>query len=259
MSSSAPAATPRGIFSRADGRDRIAVPFWNGLLSALAAVAIGVAGLFITLVVLIFAAVLITGTMPDLNPGHPFVAATEAVVYVAAGAYAWWRLRKIGRNPFHPLTAHDVRTILIGVAALVVVRIGTAAQLILTNQTKHVQSGFEHFNVVTKVPTTTYIAVTLAVVSAVILAPIVEEMIFRALLFGALAPRVGVLGGALITALAFGAIHGDPILFPTLAALGFVAALAYAATGNLWVAVILHSLNNALGMVFLIGASLHAK
>ena len=52
-------------------------------------------------------------------------------------------------------------------------------------------------------------------------------------------------------------MHGDPVLFPTLAALGFVNALAYAATGNLWVRIILHALNNALGAALLIAASLH--
>ena len=53
-----------------------------------------------------------------------------------------------------------------------------------------------------------------------VLAPIVEEMIFRGLLFGALAPRLGIIASALITALIFGAVHGDLVLFPTLAALG---------------------------------------
>ena len=52
-------------------------------------------------------------------------------------------------------------------------------------------------------------------------------------------------------------MHGDAILFPTLAALGFVSAIAYAATGNLWVSVTLHAFNNAIGAVFHITTSLH--
>ena len=36
-----------------------------------------------------------------------------------------------------------------------------------------------------------------------------EEMLFRGLLFGALAPRIGVLAAALVSALLFGAAHGD--------------------------------------------------
>jgi membrane protease YdiL (CAAX protease family) len=194
--------------------------------------------------------------MPSLTPGHPLVAATELIFYIAAGWLAFRRMRTTGHNPFRRLHPTEVRTILLGITALLILRIGTAVQLILTNQTKHVQAGFEHFDVVTKAPTLTTLTIALAVLSMVILGPIVEELIFRGLLFGALAPRLGVLASALITALIFGAVHGDLVLFPTLAALGFVAALAYAATGNLWVPITLHMLNNALGAVFLVSTSL---
>jgi membrane protease YdiL (CAAX protease family) len=213
----------------------------NGTLSTLGAIAIGFAATFIATIVLIFAAVLATGTTPSLKPGHPLLAATELIFYAAAGWFAWWRLRATNAPRFHPLHAHDMRAILLGLAALFVVRIGTTLQLMLTNQTNHVQAGFEHFDVVSKVPSFTAISVTLAVVTMVAAAPVVEEIVFRGLLFGALAPRLGVLASALITAILFGAAHGDPILFPTLAALGFVAALAYAATGNLWVSITLHA------------------
>jgi membrane protease YdiL (CAAX protease family) len=249
------ASTPR-VFTRADGRDRVAIPFWNGILSALAAIAIGFAVALVIGIVLTIAVVLATGNTPSVTPGHPFTATIELVMYAAGGWFAWWRLRKAGRNPFRPLHAHEIRTVMIGVAVLVLVRIGTGVQLLLTNQTKHVQAGFEHFDVVTHAPTITAIGVSLGVMSMVMLAPIVEETIFRGLLFGALVQRLGVLASALITALIFGAVHGDPILFPTLAALGFVAALAYAATGNLWVPITLHALNNALGAISLVGASL---
>jgi membrane protease YdiL (CAAX protease family) len=218
---------------------------------------IGFAAAFIATIALIFAVVLTTGNMPSLTPGHPLVAATELIFYAVSGWFAYRRMRTTGHNPFRRLHPTEVRAILLGVTALLILRIGTAAQLILTNQTKHVQAGFEHFDVVTKAPTLTTLTVGLAVLSMVILGPIVEELIFRGLLFGALAPRLGVLASALITALIFGAVHGDLVLFPTLAALGFVAALAYAATGNLWVPITLHALNNALGAVFLVGASLH--
>ena len=90
----------------------------------------------------------------------------------------------------------------------------------------------------------------------VAIGPLVEEMVFRGLLFGALAPRIGVLLGALVSALLFGLAHGDPVLFPALAALGFVNALLYARTANLTVPVALHGLSNALGAAFLIASSL---
>ncbi|MDQ6941447.1 MAG: CPBP family intramembrane metalloprotease [Candidatus Eremiobacteraeota bacterium] len=242
-------------FTREDGRERIAIPFWRGVLYALGSIAIGFAVMMIALIVMIFAVVLITGNTPSMNPGHPVIAASEVVFYIGGGWFAWWGLRKTGLRPFRKITRRDGRAILLGIAALFLVRILTGVVLVLSNQTKHVQAGFEHFDVSSKTPGITPIAVSLAILSMVVIAPIVEEIVFRGLLFGALAGRLGILGSALITALLFGAVHGDPILFPSLVAIGFVAALAYAATGNLWVAIALHALNNSLGAIFLVATS----
>jgi membrane protease YdiL (CAAX protease family) len=243
-------------FTRADGRERTAIPFCPGVLFAVGSIAIGFAVGTLALFLMTFAVVLGTSHAPSMNSGHPVLAATGVVFYAAGGCFAWWGLRKCGRQPFRRLTGRDGRAILIGIAMLFIARIGMAAQLIFTNQTKHVQAGFEHFDVTSKTPAITTIAVSLAVVSLVIIAPIVEEMVFRGLLFGALAGRLGVLGSAVITALLFGAVHGDPVLFPSLAAIGFISALAYAATGNLWVSIILHAGSNAIGAIFIVADSL---
>jgi membrane protease YdiL (CAAX protease family) len=244
-------------FTREDGRERIAIPFWHGVLFAIGSIAIGFVVLIVALIVTIFAVVLSTGNSPSMNPGHPVPAAAEVFFYIGGGSFAWWGLRATGLRPFRGLTRRDVRAILIGLAALFLVRVATGIALVLTAETKHVQSGFEHFDVTSKTPGITSISVALAVLSLVVIAPVVEEIVFRGLLFGALAARLGVLGSAVVTALLFGAVHGDMVLFPTLAAMGFVTALAYAATGNLWVAIALHAANNALGAVFIVGGSLH--
>ncbi len=183
------------------------------------------------------------------------IAAAEVIFYVAGGWFAWWGLRKMGIPALRKLAGQDVRAIFVGVAALFLLRIGTGVLLVLTGQAQHVQAGFEHFDVTSKTPTVTTISISLAVLSLVVIAPIVEEIVFRGLLFGALAARLGVVASALVTALLFGAVHGDPVLFPSLAAMGFITALAYAATGNLWVAITLHALNNALGAAFLLATS----
>jgi membrane protease YdiL (CAAX protease family) len=245
------------ILTSADGRERIAVPFWNGVLSALAAVVVGFLAAVPVAIALVVTVIAITGRTPSLNPGHPLAVAIGVIFYAACGAFAWWRLRTTGSNPLRKPNGREIRVILIGVVALVLVRVALVAQLMATHQTKHVQTGLENFDVITKNPTITAISVVLTVVSMVVLAPIIEEIVFRGLLFGALAPRIGVLASALITALLFGAVHGDVVLFPALAALGFIAALAYAATGNLTVAIALHAINNSLGAAVLIGKSLH--
>ena len=242
--------------THADARERVAVPFWNGIVSAIASIMVGFAASLIAMVVLVFAAVLITGQLPSVDPGHPLLASTEIVFYAVSGWFAWWRLRAIGRPLFAPFGRREVRAFLLGTGALVLLRIGTAVQLILTGQTNHVQAGFEHFSVVTKNPTLTALEIALVIVTTVVLGPLVEEIVFRGFLFGALAPRIGVIAAALVSALLFGAAHADPVLFPSLAALGLIAAFAYAATGNLWVSIALHATHNALSAIVLIASSL---
>lgn len=237
-------------------RERVAVPFWGGILSALAAVAMGMAIATIAGVLLIFAIVLVTGKAPSTTAGHPLNAMLGILFYVATGAVAWRKLRSTNHPVFRAPTRRDVRAILIGIAALFAVHIATGVQLVMTHQTKHVQAGFEHFSVAARTPSLTIASVTLTVLTLVILAPVVEEMVFRGLIFGALAPRIGVLAAAFLSAILFGLVHGDQVLFPTLAALGFINALVYANTGNLIVPITLHALNNAIAATALIAASL---
>ena len=248
--------TRPALFTRADGRERIGISFWDGMVSAVAGTAIGFVAAVVATFVLVVAVVLATGHAPSRTPGHPLVALSELVFYGACGMFVWYRLRSLGRTFFRPLNGRDVRVLLLGIVALFAIRFGTVALLIVSNQTKHVQAGFEHFSVTSTAPTVTAFSVVLAVATMVVVAPVVEEIVFRGLLFGALAPRLGVFAAAVVTALLFGFVHGDPVLFPALAALGFVAALAYAATGNLIVPIILHALNNTLGAAFLIATSL---
>ncbi len=132
-------------------------------------------------------------------------------------------------------------------------------QLMLAHQSHHVQSGFEHFSVIARTPVITALSVGITVLTLVVLGPIVEEVVFRGLLFGALARPLGVILSALVSAVLFGAGHGDLVLFPSLAALGFIGALAYAATGNLTVSVLLHAINNAFGALFLIVDSIQPR
>ncbi|MDB5039972.1 MAG: family intrarane metalloprotease [Candidatus Eremiobacteraeota bacterium] len=244
------------IFTRADGRERVAVPLWDGILSAFGSIAIGFGAALLAMIPIFLAAVLTLGTLPSTAPGHPLLSLVEIVFYCAGGWFAWSRLRAARGMPFRPLTAADVRVAALSIAALLIVRAATVVQLVLTNQTKHVQSGFEHFSVATHVPALTAISVGLAVLGMVVLGPLVEEIVFRGLLFGALAPRLGVIGAAALTAILFGAAHGDLVLFPSLAALGFVAALSYAASGNLTVPLLVHVFNNTFASAILVAGSL---
>lgn len=234
---------------------RIAVSFWPGVLSALGSVGVGLIAAFVATVIGIVAGILVLGSVPSTEPGHLVTGGAELVFYAAGGWFAWAILRRLRPGALRPLHRTDGRIILYGLGALVAIRVATAVGLTLTRQSAHVQSGFENFSVASSVPGITAVAVVLALLTMVAAGPVVEEIVFRGLLFGALARPLGVFGAALISAALFAGVHGDAVLFPTLAALGFVSALSYAATGNLAVPIVLHAANNVLATIALIAGS----
>lgn len=77
-----------------------------------------------------------------------------------------------------------------------------------------------------------------------IVAPIVEETVFRGLLYGWLRRHLGVATSVAISALAFSAAHGIAILIPALALTGIVLALVYERSRSLWPPIIVHAVFN---------------
>ncbi|WP_338288827.1 type II CAAX endopeptidase family protein [Luteolibacter sp. LG18] len=87
---------------------------------------------------------------------------------------------------------------------------------------------------------------TVALVSACLMAPIAEEIVYRGVLFRSLGNRFGILAGALLSAGAFALVHFyDLYGLASVGAFGFTCALVYAATRNLPTAIVLHLLYNA--------------
>ncbi len=78
-----------------------------------------------------------------------------------------------------------------------------------------------------------------------VVAPIVEEIVFRGLLFGWLRPRWGIAVAAAASALGFAAAHGIPLLIPALFLQGVIFALVYERSGSLWPPIIMHGVFNA--------------
>jgi len=232
----------------------IGVPFWSGIGAIVAALLIGFAGGLLFAIVI----AICTGGSPDFTPGHLTDSLFTFVFYGLSGAFAWWALNKLHGGVLHALTRRDVIVALAGVCVVFAVRIIGGLILVALNAGDHVQAGFENFSVATSQPSTTALAAILATVSLVIVAPIVEEVIFRGLLFGALSRPLGIAFAAIVSGLLFGALHGDLIFFPLLAALGIINAVVYARTQNLAVPMIVHAANNAIGALFLIPLALHA-
>jgi membrane protease YdiL (CAAX protease family)/uncharacterized RDD family membrane protein YckC len=86
--------------------------------------------------------------------------------------------------------------------------------------------------------------------SAVVIAPLTEEMFFRGFVFGGIRARHGFWVGAVISSLIFGAVHAGtgPAAIPFLAVLGGTFAYLYERAGSLWPAVIAHAINNVLAI-----------
>ncbi|HUQ29716.1 MAG TPA: CPBP family intramembrane glutamic endopeptidase [Usitatibacter sp.] len=81
------------------------------------------------------------------------------------------------------------------------------------------------------------------VLLATTIAPVMEELVFRGLLFAAWQRQMGWVASALLTSLVFGLFHGA-VLPQFLASIIFICVLRR--TGSLWAPIILHAATNAL-------------
>lgn len=82
--------------------------------------------------------------------------------------------------------------------------------------------------------------------------PLVEELIFRGLLFQWLRGRLGPVGGALISAVLFGGLHWPSGQAVWAGLVGFALALLFHRSGSLWTAVAAHSGNNAMAIILVL-------
>ncbi|HUN29571.1 MAG TPA: CPBP family intramembrane glutamic endopeptidase [Alphaproteobacteria bacterium] len=89
-------------------------------------------------------------------------------------------------------------------------------------------------------------------VFACVLAPLMEETIFRVFLFNAMRSHFGFWPGAVISGLCFGIAHGDPIASLPLALGGVILAFVYYRTNNAFASMVTHGLFNSYTILALI-------
>jgi hypothetical protein len=80
-------------------------------------------------------------------------------------------------------------------------------------------------------------------------APVVEELFFRGVLYGWLRSRLPVAFAIVISAAFFAAAHVIPVLLPALFVVGIILATAYELSGSLWISILLHALQNSLAVI----------
>ncbi len=91
----------------------------------------------------------------------------------------------------------------------------------------------------------------LYVLTAVIVAPLFEELMFRGLIFPYLVKRVGLAKGTLLVSVLFAVMHFHLPSFAPLFLLSAALCLAYWRTGSLWVVVGMHAIFNAISILAL--------
>lgn len=84
-----------------------------------------------------------------------------------------------------------------------------------------------------------------------LIAPILEEIIFRKIIFGSLYKRFNFFISALISAFIFGIIHGEPQHILIYAGMGFVFAFLYVKTKRIIVPIIVHMAMNSTTVLLL--------
>lgn len=87
------------------------------------------------------------------------------------------------------------------------------------------------------------LSLILLFLAVVVMAPIVEEIAFRGVLYNMLNKTMSLWGAALVSSVVFGIMHGTTFL--QTAVIGFVLAVIYQVTGDLKMAMLGHAVNNA--------------
>jgi uncharacterized protein len=212
---------------------------------------------FVAILVLLFAQLvivlpaLVLGLVDVLEGGPPLliVVITSQAVGLA-GALGWlamrqrlsWRLL----GPARPRAGHLLWGTGLGIAGFLGVNLVILSVLQLIGPVEPPEQ--QLLQEVTAGGITT----VLAFVAAVVMAPIMEEVIFRGMLFQALKRRAGLWPAAIISGVLFAAVHVEvtqPLFSSGLLLLGVAFALALHRTGSLLVPIIGHAVFNLIVVV----------
>lgn len=90
-----------------------------------------------------------------------------------------------------------------------------------------------------------------AAFTAIVSAPILEELLCRGVLFEVLNRRWGVMVSTLVSALFFGLLHFSPANAIVAIVAGFIFGALYVRTSSLYVTIIIHAINNALAFALI--------
>jgi membrane protease YdiL (CAAX protease family) len=228
-------------------------PFPSLVLSSAWVVAyIPIQQLFITALV-----VAMTYTHPDINLNNGMFGNNGNIIFgglilaAAPQIFLMWlylrrdhRARKLGLRDWGRLSISRTLYITVGAIFLAAIFNVFYANIVLSGQPMQ----DEMTKLIASTPRTP-LNISLIILAITVIAPIIEELLFRGLLQNALMRHLPAWGAIIITAFAFSVIHFQLLAMPALMALGAAFGYIYYKTGSLKTTIILHMANNAFALV----------
>ncbi|MFZ5495285.1 MAG: CPBP family intramembrane glutamic endopeptidase [Verrucomicrobiota bacterium] len=154
--------------------------------------------------------------------------------------------RPAAAMPVAQLLAYATGTVLVALPVLTLLSLGWTALLRAAGLPDEPQDLIGIF-----AQTRSPFVITGMLVVACVLAPLSEELMFRAGLYRYVRQKLGRTPALLVSGVCFGILHANWAGFLPLAVLGMILALAYEATGSIRVAVVAHALFN-LNTIFIV-------
>lgn len=204
--------------------------------------------------------VLLPAGLPDAVVDAVFAPLTLVMLGLTTVAWVAARhrgaVRKLGGR--RPRLGDALVGLGVGVLVVVVITagVGLAIALILELLGQEIPAVQQHLRDAARNPQTAPILAF----SALVVAPIAEELFFRGFVFPALAKRVGLWAGIVLSAVIFGFVHlnqaenllGGVLLLARLVPLGMLFAWLYHWRGTLVVPIIVHAVFNAASVALLL-------
>ena len=188
-----------------------------------------------------FGAALVVRALEWRSVFAPLLAALEVLLL----APVWWlAVRRYGaRLGDLGLTRFRLRDLGLGVVLLVpALWLSGLYQTWLAGQGLEMQPGLEQALQQAPWP-------VVLITTAVVLAPLVEEIFFRGFLYAGFRTRLPWGVSAVLSAGLFALLHLQPLAAPVLFLLGLLFAYLYHRSGSIWPAIVLHLLVNTVGVL----------
>jgi hypothetical protein len=210
---------------------------------------LGGLGVLVAASVLAFVAALTGELRPEDGAAFLAVAALFPMAALLLWAYGWALATSEEPELLLGLARLQARWAAIAVGGGIVV--AGSSWLIVTATSPWLGVPFNFFDeLLGQVDEVTVPLVLVLLFLGVVLAPLWEEIVFRGALYGWLRRHLGVGASAVIVAFLHAFIHMDLAVIPALVVVFVVFALLYEWSGNLWVAILAHAVNNTLSFVW---------